>query len=623
LWKVRYLDDPLEFFPYEPRFGQVRVIKEINNYARDGNIILFDAPTGYGKTPVVLAAILPIAEEYNVPILWAVRTGNETDRPIEELKQIVGRTRRRIFGISIRGKRDMCLLARQNNIRDHEGVSVLCRRMRDKCPFYRNLFYKRLSVKKPLLFSEILKLGIESNICPYFLQLNLARKARVISMSYNYIFSEPIRWSLRSYVRMKNAILVVDEAHNMQNVIASINSDRITLGTVERAINEVSRFNDNRSKRLLEKIKRLYKILKQEAEGIRGEDDIFDPITIISEAELDDEDFSHAGKLVSKIYTRMLKEGKSPRSSLRHLMDFLKLSIEYVELDGIAFLKYKDKNRVVFERWDMRASELLSEIWDYFFSIVFMSGTLKPYNAFSEISGIKHYYEVSDEFKIPRENVVSLIIKDLTTKGEELSVQMKERYITAFKEILPVLEVNTAIFFASYRIMNELIRDVKKIVEECNRNIFVEQEGMMGDEARQILEEFKKSEKNVLCASMQGRFAEGADFPGEALEAIILVGIPFERLTVRTQLYIDYYSRIYGSEKGRFYAYVLPALRRASQALGRALRSSDDKAILIAMDERYRDNRYFRLLPKFFREYAKLVNVPAAIEFIEEFHYKQ
>jgi len=29
------------------------------------------------------------------------------------------------------------------------------------------------------------------------------------------------------------------------------------------------------------------------------------------------------------------------------------------------------------------------------------------------------------------------------------------------------------------------------------------------------------------------------------------------------------------------------------------------------------------LLPKFFREYAKLVNVPAAIEFIEEFHYKQ
>ncbi|MHA1616193.1 MAG: ATP-dependent DNA helicase [Candidatus Njordarchaeales archaeon] len=616
------MSDPLKYFPYEPRFRQEKVIRELNKLIESGSRILFDAPTGYGKTPVVLAASLPIVEEYGVPILWVVRTGNETDRPIEELAIIDEKLGLNFFGLSIRGKKDMCLLARSKGIRDQEGVSVLCRRMRKNCPYYAHLATVKLSPQRPLLFSQILELGEKNHICPYFAQLILASSADVISMSYNYVFSERIKWSLMSYVRFKGAILVVDEAHNLQHLLSTLNSDQITIGTVERAINEVKQFHDKKSVELGEKLKRLLQVLKEEAKKLGDEEALFDPLEIVNRADLTDEDFEHARRLISKIYTMKLREGKSPRSSLRHLIYFLENALEFVDKEGIVFLRYREKDRIVFEIWDMRASEVLMEIWHDFYSVVLMSGTLKPYDAFAEIVGLINYDVVSDKFDIQKENVLSLIIKDVTTKGEELPNDMKEKYGCLLEDLVRNIQRNMAIFFASYRIMNDLVGYVAKIAREMNRRLFIEYETLSGDEARKILEEFKNSEAGILCASMQGRFSEGIDLPGKALEAIILVGIPFDRLTIRTKLYIDYYTKLYGEEKGRFYAYILPALRRASQALGRAIRSPQDRALLIAADYRYGEKRYSSLLPYFFRINCKIVNKEAAIEFIQEFFEK-
>ena len=611
--------DPLDFFPYNPRSDQKRIIREINKLASEGSRILFDAPTGYGKTPVVLSALLPIAISLRKPIIWIVRTGNETDRPIEELKVIHDKLGLRFLGLSIRGKRDMCLEARNRGISDHEGVSVLCRRIREKCPYYRNLLKSHIKLSVPLTFSEILKYGERNKLCPYFLQLNQASNAILISMSYNYLLSERIMWSIRYFVRLKGAFLVVDEAHNLQSAVSSVNSDRITIGTVDRALKELERFKEKRARALMEKIKKVRKTLEMEARALTGEDDVFDPLIIIEKAEIFDDDFGYAKKLVSQIYSLQLREGKSPRSSLRHLITFFEESIQNLDTEGVVFLKYKEKDKYVFERWDMRAAEALRDIWKLFSSIIFMSGTLKPFNAFADIVGINKHNDIVASFQIPRENVLSLILKGLSTRGEVLSSEMKQKYIKALSQLIENINKNTAIFFASYRIMNDLIDSIIKLCEKMNRGIFIEREGMRGDEARKILNEFRVSKGSILCATMMGRFAEGADFPGEALEAIILVGIPFERMTVRTSLYIDYYEKLYGTEKGRFYAYILPALRRASQAMGRALRSPTDKAIIIAADERYWERRYFNLLPEYFRSNAKLVNLPAALDFIHEF----
>jgi hypothetical protein len=163
---------------------------------------------------------------------------------------------------------------------------------------------------------------------------------------------------------------------------------------------------------------------------------------------------------------------------------------------------------------------------------------------------------------------------------------------------------------------------LRDVIESNKRRFFYERRGMRGDDAREMLEGFKRcawgqKQRGVLCATTTGRFAEGADFPGRELEGIFLVGIPFERASVRTELYIKYYEGLYGKRKGNYYAYIVPALRRASQALGRSLRSKEDRTVLICGDERYSDKRFFHLLPDYVREGARVVeaqSIPSEVE---------
>jgi len=77
----------ISYFPYKLRELQAEFIYYIQKNIKNGDIII-DAATGFGKTPLILASLLPISLNQGYKIIWAVRTGTETDRPIEELKKI-------------------------------------------------------------------------------------------------------------------------------------------------------------------------------------------------------------------------------------------------------------------------------------------------------------------------------------------------------------------------------------------------------------------------------------------------------------------------------------------------------------------------------------------------------
>ncbi|RLE87478.1 MAG: hypothetical protein DRJ49_06370 [Thermoprotei archaeon] len=593
----------MEYFPYTPRIGQEDLIDFLEErLKRRDKYIIIQAATGFGKTPVVLATLLPYVE-LDYKILWTVRTGNEADRPIEELKTIVDKTGIEVFGFSFRGKSDMCLLARDMfKTAAYEDATYVCSRMRKKCKYYSNYIKRRFDISllayKPILYSEILKYGSEEGICPYMLQYYLLDYADVVAMSYNYILREEIGKFFRYRLNFRRAILVVDEAHNLQNI--NLYSDRITLGTVERAIKECE---ENDYSRLIEYLKILRSRMLEMYKEIRSkgeEDRLFSPEDfneILDYALL--EDMKRKGESIRR---KMLDRGKRPRSSLHHLARFWLSVLELFEVNGIAFIANVERDNLILEIWDMRSGEILSDIWPQFRCVIFMSGTMKPIDAFAETVGLNTYNHIIIPSHYAKERVRSMVLTGITTRGEHLSESMRRRYIDVIKTFVKMLNVNKAVFTASYRVQEELI-EAGLLDEIANYGeLFIEQRGMRGDEARRLLDEFKKrghgERDGILVAPMGGRFAEGADFPGEELEAIILVGIPFDRVTARTRKYIEYYESLYGGEKGRYYAYIVPALRRASQAMGRALRSEEDKVLIVAADERYR--KYLNLLPDYF-----------------------
>lgn len=609
------------FFPYSYRPYQKELVDFIKENVRD-NILLIEAPTGFGKTPVILSALLEKITENGGHIIWAVRTGNETDRPIEELKEIVKKTKIPVFGISYRGKKDMCLLAREMNLTDYSDVSYVCQKKRKECIYYKN--FRKFKFTKlptqPMLYSEVLEFARQNNVCPYYLQRELLNFADVISLSYNYIVSD-LGWSIKRIVPFYESYLVVDEAHNLQFIVGNLFSDKITLNTVRRALNELESIG-KKDTIAYRQLSNFLKFLIKFGKGFEEEKE-FDPILVLNASKLSKEIIEQIYNFGVKIRTKLLNEGKAPRSSLYHFGKFWLDSLAIYGTDGIAFLASKEKDNITLERWDMRSAEILKDRWPEFYSIVFCSGTLRPTKAFVETVGVSSYKAkiVPSIFDLNR--IKSFILTDVSTRGEQLNEEVKERIIMAIELFLSVFDKNIAIFNASYRIQGELLEELKKLSKKYNRKLFVEYEGMPGDEGRLILDSFKKAaysgQKGLLVASMSGRFAEGADFPGVELEGVFLVGIPFDRVTARTKLYIKYYTKLYGKKRGYYLSYIVPAMRRASQSLGRALRSEEDGAIFILGDKRYKQKIYFNLLPYYVRKTTSQIEVERIPQVVKEY----
>lgn len=594
-------------FPYKPRPRQLEVAEEISRALKSTNVV-FEAPTGFGKTPVILYSLLPYIEQGR-RVVWAVRTGSETDRPVEELAVFRRKLGLRLVGLSYRGKRDMCLLAERFGTRlDYSEVSYICSRERSRCKFYRNLDDKvdltPLLSQGALTYSEVFKWAKDSSVCPYFLQRMLMTYADLVALSYNYVVNEEMGWSIRSSVPFRESALVVDEAHNLQNL--NLGGDSITEGTLERALEEAreveSKGGEVLAHHALDYVRDNFSSLGEE------ESDVFEPEELIPEGRVElVEEALRAGELVREL---RLKQGRRPRSSLYHLASFLESALGLKGVKGVTFIAEKLGERITLSIWDMRSAEVLRSVWRRFWRCVFMSGTLSPIEAFAETVGLDSYHAVTAPSPYDETNASVYLVNDLTTRGEELSVDMAERYVDALVRLLTRVRRNTAVFTASYRVQKGLVQaGLMEKVGDLGYKVFVERQDMTGVEAAEALKGFKslaKEGKGLLLAPMGGRFAEGADYPGEELMCVFLAGIPFEKPTTKTKLYVEYYQGMYGEEKGRLYAYVYPALRRAAQALGRALRSPRDQAVLILGDYRYKS--YMRILPDYVGELVKEVN---------------
>jgi len=603
-----------KIFPYKFREYQKEFLDFIISNVDKKNLVL-NAVTGFGKTPLILSALLPKAVDEGRKIIWIVRTGNEIDRPIEELKKIVEKSGLNIFGFSFRGKKDMCLLIKDIGIKgkiDYEDAKYICDMHKSDCIYYKNLpdrvFYQ---FREPKLYSQILSECKSLGICPYYFQLKILSQATVVALSYNYILNESIRWVVDYGLRLRKSFLVVDEAHNLQNVCMSLNSDQISETSIERALKEAKIFYPKGGE-VIDFLKHFLSILKSECRGIR-EDKEFDFKKFVQDIGYEKllDLIKRIRRLGSMVRMDRFRKNKVPRSSLYHLSEFLEKSIENMNVDGVAFILSKDrKDKVRLEIVDMRVNELLSKVWSLSYRSIFCSGTLNPIEDFAKVIGLENYVGQSFPSIFSEKNAYTLITSYLTTKGEELEKDMATSYLHSIDIFIKSVDENVAIYASSYRILETLLdMGLEKIVSENGRRLFLEEEGMSGKKGRELLEGFKKCAKSrrkgVLCATAFGRFSEGVDFPGKELEGIFLVGIPFERLTTKTKLYIKYFQKVYGKREGKYYAYVLPALKRASQALGRALRSKEDRALFVLGDKRFK--KYLNLLPDFVIKNYKLV----------------
>lgn len=78
------------------------------------------------------------------------------------------------------------------------------------------------------------RIGKKLQCCPFFLSKEIIKKAEIVFMPYNYLLDPQIREATQ--LSLKNAIIILDEGHNVEKVCEECASTLITSTQIETAI---------------------------------------------------------------------------------------------------------------------------------------------------------------------------------------------------------------------------------------------------------------------------------------------------------------------------------------------------------------------------------------------------
>ncbi|MHA1284296.1 MAG: helicase C-terminal domain-containing protein [Promethearchaeota archaeon] len=627
--EINYID----FFPYrEYRFGQEKIIRQIEEATRANKIILLVAPNGAGKTIMALSALLPVALENNLKIIYMCRTHAQNTRVIKELIKISDLLIKKgldikISGLSIRGRNEMCLNKTLLSLKPNpsEAMSV-CSDLRKNrnCIYFTNLLNKKKEVQgdsiliapeifeKPVDAEVLINFCKEKNLCPYFLSKFLLSSANIVICNYQWIFNPSIRESFLKFIskELRNCILVIDECHNIIDVATDVNSLKITPYSLRLCLKDLEIYN---SPKIMQRfVKILIKMLENAKERINSEEQAINAESFLKDLlnklgfkdlkgfenfliELDD--FGLA------IHEEKLANGEISRDYLGHLTDFWFKWLKTYNLNNYFHCytsKFKNNRKSIsLEIVALEPREVITPILKECYSCLNLSGTVNPY-VFNKLTGLndsgKSYKGLIGESPFKKENIIALITEGVDTKRDNRTPQMFRKMVDKIYEVLYCTPANIGIFCASYKILKGLLENgLEDVVKSTNKKLFIEESGMSASENALLLEDFKsmasKSNINnggVLLGVCGGRNSEGEDYPGDYMNSVIIAGFPYHLPTPRLEAKIKYYDEVF-DKQGWLLAYLYPAIQRANQASGRPIRKATDKGSIIFMDRRFKD----------------------------------
>nr|XP_039267118.1 ATP-dependent DNA helicase DDX11-like [Styela clava] len=125
------------------------------------------------------------------------------------------------------------------------------KKSKSTCPFKTTSNVNDLSDKilgKVQDIEEIVKSGKEITACPYYATRQAIPLAQLIVVPYQTLLHESTRKA--SGIKLKDSVIIVDEAHNLVDTISNIHSIEVTCAQVLRAHNQLTQYSQKFSKRL-------------------------------------------------------------------------------------------------------------------------------------------------------------------------------------------------------------------------------------------------------------------------------------------------------------------------------------------------------------------------------------
>uniref|UniRef100_A0A7N9AMY3 Regulator of telomere elongation helicase 1 n=1 Tax=Mastacembelus armatus TaxID=205130 RepID=A0A7N9AMY3_9TELE len=173
-------------------------------------------------------------------IIYASRTHSQLAQVINELKNTSYRPKVCVLG----SREQLCInqeVMRQesNHIKVHMCRGKVSTR---SCVYYNNVEEKstdRDLVNSILDVEDLVKFGSKQRVCPYYLSRSLKQQADIIFMPYNYLLDPKSRRAHN--IELNGAVVIFDEAHNVEKTCEESTSFDLTPYDVASAITSVDR----------------------------------------------------------------------------------------------------------------------------------------------------------------------------------------------------------------------------------------------------------------------------------------------------------------------------------------------------------------------------------------------
>ncbi|MFX0205779.1 MAG: helicase C-terminal domain-containing protein [Candidatus Hodarchaeota archaeon] len=651
--------DALPFFPYAtPYAEQAQFITDVQQAYKEGKrIFLLEAPTGFGKTAAILAALLPL----NQKMFYFTRTHAQMQQVINEVRKINQKFQKNqkagpVTAV-VRGSRNkLCLSPKIREMHSSDAIescfsnvwieksslsdflSSQGRGLSDNLQKQRKQLFCHLKsrlVKIPTEISpgmprclgivDLIHFGERDNICPYYLSKLLSEKQDISIGSYEYLFLD------ESYA---NSIVLFDEGHNFEPFSTRAFSCTLSRSMINAALTE-TQLSDHDSAYVIEGILNQIKVamdrftLKDEP-LIFSRNDLFD---FLSKAGLDQYFRNSVISLVEDIikFHKDLMTSKTKSTTLEQLFCY-RIYAFFQSISGsspsdfVAIINGpKGKERI---RWLCLNPALGFNLIraNAPQSIVMMSGTLAPLEGLRKRLDI----QIEDAFQKPyssiisRQNILILSVSQgprkmsLTTKYEVRNNRdILEEYGLAVKDLSKVIPNGCLVFFPSYGVMQRTLHvwENSNILFEIKQQseVFLEARGEIASTLRRFKDSANRK-KAILFAVCRGKLAEGADFKDKTGRAVIMIGLPYPDISdpkVKAQrLFWDRKSKGFGKQW-----YIDSALREVNQTLGRVWRHCDDFAVGILLDYRYKWSQNREGISNWLKE--RFISLPNKIQWNE------
>ena len=598
-------------FPHdEVRKEQDSILLMANECMENKRNMAIHAPTGIGKTaatlPPALAHVLKHDSEF-VLFLTSRNTQHEiVMKTLQKIKDKYGITE----GVSIIGKKDMCLKFDEKEIGKNNFYDM-CDKTKTKkeCVYFENLFddhsqngrnaskermdtSNRMQMQTPIKYLDVLKECKAVELCPYEISMDVAKNSKVVVCDYNYVFNHSIKEKIwgKMNKNMTNAVLLIDEAHNLPDRIRKMASSSLSTLTIKKAISELKKYTkEHEVIDMLEFIQDVFyekskKMNKNNyfAEEEIGKSDLVNPIeqkygfdVVIDQLTEIDEAYSlQNDTLILKNIIHFLESWQAFDTGFARI----------ISIDKNA------KNKVTIACKCLDPSIISKDVFSQVKSIIAMSGTFQPLDFYTDILGLENVRQESFKDPFPRENRLNLIIPKTSTVYAKRSMQQWRNIADVLSTIIQNIPGNVQIFFPNYSIKKSVVYCLEP---KSAKKIFDEKQGISKKEKDKILENFKSKSGvgAVLTCVSSGNYGEGIDLPGDLLKGVIIVGIPYGFYDTETKATVKYFDEKFNG-KGKDYAYNYPTYNRIWQNAGRCIRTETDKGAIIFLGENFSKNMF-------------------------------